>query len=194
MNNEVLQLVISYLGNNGFMNSLKAQAQKYGRLSIRQLQCAEQFFIDNGVLALPAIPEAGKVFSFVVGQEITIRKWFANAKASELGLQMFFRNLIIDSVDAETDKAVLVKVRFNSKVVTCCHICGLNLDNEISKACGIGPVCAKRLGFKRVTMNDAGAILARIEQEAQIAGVIGPIWIPKRQIVSKAEQILFEKD
>lgn len=196
MNNEVLKLVVNYLGHNSFMNSLKSQAQRYGKLSPRQLACAERFFQDNGELAAPVTEQVSvpKTYSYAIGENITIRKWFANAKAAELGLQFFFRNLIVEGVEAETARAVLVKVRFNSKVATCCHICGLNLDNEISQACGIGPVCAKRLGFKRVTMNDAAAIIARVEQEAQIAGIVGPIWIPKRQIVTKAEQILFDKE
>jgi hypothetical protein len=196
MNNDVLKLVVAYLGHNSFMNSLKSQAQRYGRLSPRQLECAERFFQDNGELAspLPQQVSVPKSYSYAIGEHITIRKWFANAKANELGLQFFFRNLIVESVEAETAKAVLIKVRFNSKVATCCHICGLNLDNEISQACGIGPVCAKRLGFKRVTMSDAAAVLARVEEESKIAGVIGPIWIPKRQLLSKAEQVLFDKE
>lgn len=184
-----IQMILNYNGTNNFMLSLQSQAIHKGthRLSDKQLAAAERFFN-------PETKQQVKEFTYKPQDAITIRKWFANGKMKELGLKLFFRNLIIEEVVNETAKAVQVKVRFNSKITTCCHICGLNLDNEISKATGIGPICAKRLGFGRVSMADADAILAKVEEEAKIAGVIGPIWIPKSQIMSKMEQVLFEKE
>lgn len=190
MNTQVKQLVTDYNGSNSFMNSLRYQLLRKGSLSERQVTAAEQFFN----ICVNAPQPQPTTFTRKSGDEITIRKWYAQVKGKDLGIGIFFRNLILEEVLNETPKAIQVKVRFNSKITNCCHICGLGLDNEISKACGIGPVCAKRLGFKRVTLKDAGAILAKIQEEAQIAGVIGPLWIPKSQIVSLAEQILFEKD
>ncbi len=148
-----IQNIQNYTGNNRFMLSLQSQLISKGRLSDRQLAAADNFFGNNG--AGPVV----QAFTYKTGDEITIRKWFAQGKMKELNLQFFFRNLIVDEVLAETAKAVQVKVRFNSRITTCCHICGLGLDNEISKACGIGPM-----------------------------------WLPKSQIVSKAEQVLFEKE
>lgn len=183
------QMILNYKGSNSFMRSLQRQAMYKGShgLSVKQIEAANRFFNMS-------VEPVSKQFTYKPNDEITIRKWFANNKMKELNLKLFFRNLVIEEVLNETDRAVQVKVRFNSKITTCCHICGLNLDNEISKACGIGPVCAKRLGFKRVTIADAGAILQKIKEEAQIAGVIGPIWVPKSQIMSKAEILLFEKE
>ena len=205
------QLILSYNGYNSFIKSLRSQLQFKGYLSPRQLECAQSFFKgSNSPVAALSIQTHGlgksasvtdlnqpspKAFSMAKGDKIMIRKWFANNKAKELGLKVFFRGLIIEEVVAETPRAMLVKVTFNSKLSTYCHCCGLNLDTEISKATGIGPVCAKKyLGFKRVSMADAPAILAKVEEECKIAGVIGPIWIPKKQMVSKAEQILFDKE
>lgn len=185
--NNTFQMILEYNGNNNFMLSLKNQATFKGHLTDRQMSAADKFF-NNTIDSKP------KEFTYKPNQEITVRRWFAQSKSKETGIKIFFRNLILEEVLAETVKAIQVRVRFNSKIATCCHICGLGLDNEISKACGIGPVCAKRLGFGRVSLSDAGAILAKIEEEAKIAGVIGPIWIPKSQIMSKMEQVLFEKE
>lgn len=181
----ILKQVLDYNGSNKFMHSLRSQLIAKGSLSDKQIAAAESFF---GVAQAKVAPQ----FSYKSGDEITVRKWFAQGKAKELNLRYFFRNLIIDEVLAETPKALQVKVRFNDKVTTCCHLCGLGLDTEISKATGIGPVCAKKIGFKRVSMADAGAILAKIKEEAQMAGVL-TLWLPKSQIISKAEQVLFER-
>lgn len=181
----------AYNGYNKFILSLRGQLLAKGFLSDKQVSAAQSFF---GVAQLQTEAVAPQ-FTYKAGDELMVRKWFAQGKAKELSLQYFFRNVIVDEVLAETPKAIQVKVRFNDKVTTSCHLCGLGLDTEISKATGIGPVCAKKkLGFKRVTMADAGAILAKVTEEARIAGTIGPIWIPKSQIVSKAEQVLFEKE
>lgn len=194
------QLILGYNGHNGFINSLRGQLQVKGYLSARQMECAGRFFnVSNSpvvaVATQPATEVSPKSFSMAKGDKIMIRKWFANNKAKELGLKVFFRGLIIEEVLAETPRAIMVKVSFNSKLSTYCHCCGLNLDTEISKATGIGPVCAKKyLGFKRVSLADAPSILAKVEEECKIAGIIGPIWIPKRQMVTRAEQILFDKE
>lgn len=177
--------VNNYRGQNNFMNSLRNQYLKYGRLSPKQLACAEKFF-DNS--AKPLVKE----FSRKAGEKITIKKWLARRTADKLKMPFFFRNLIIEEVTNETSRAIEVKVRFNSQIATCCHICGRGLDNEISKATGIGPVCAsKYLKVKRPTLENANEIIAKIEEEAKNAGVVGPLWIPKSQIITQAEQVLY---
>jgi hypothetical protein len=184
----IFKQILNYKGPNKFMNSLRRQLTVKGTLSNKQVAAAESFFNVAKVKA-----EVAPRFTYKKGDEITVRKGFAQGKAKKLNLQYFFRNLIIDEVLCETPKAVHVKVRFNDKVTTCCHMCGLGLDTEISKATGVGPVCAKKLGFKRVSMADAGAILAKVTEEARNAGII-ELWLPKSQIVSKAEQVLFKKE
>lgn len=185
----ILKQVLAYNGHNNFMNSLRNQLMFKGTLSEKQIVAAQSFFG-----APQANLEAKKpTLSYKAGDEITVRKWFAQGKAKELNIRYFFRNLVVEEVLAETPKGVLVKIRFNDKVTTCCHLCGLGLDTEVSKATGIGPVCAKKLGFSRVSVADAGMVLEKIKEEAKIAGIL-TMWLPKSQIVSKAEQILFERE
>lgn len=185
----IYQQISNYNGYNKFIISLRGQLLTKGSLSDKQINAAQSVFKTS----LAPIETIAPKFTYKTDDELMVRKWFAQVKAKELKLQYFFRNIIIVEVLAETSKAIQVKLRFNDKVTTVCHLCGLGLDTEVSKATGIGPVCAKRLGFKRVTLNDASAILAKVTDEAKIAGTIGPIWLPKSQIISKAEQVLFEE-
>lgn len=177
--------ITNYTGNNRFMNSLRTQLLAKGNLSTKQLECAEKFF------APQAKPDS-QTFTYAPGDKITIRKWLAQSLAKKKQLTFFFRNLIIEEVIAETDRAIQVKVKFNSEIAAVCHCCGRGLDNEISKATGIGPVCAKKyLGVKRPTMDNAQEIIEKIEQEAKNAGVVDVGWLPKSQLVSKAQKVLY---
>lgn len=188
--NNVYSLLSNYNGTNAFINSLKYQAS-YKSLSPKQIECAAKFFGLSTEQELN-VPVQPKVFTYKKGDALTIRKHFANVKAKELNMKVFFRNVIVEEVLDETKRAVQIKVSFSSKLTTYCHCCGLNLDTEISKATGIGPVCIKKyLGFKRVTMADAPAILVKLEEETKALGTTEAIWIPKSQIVTKAEQVLF---
>jgi hypothetical protein len=197
----VKQLVHNYTGTDKFILSLKNFLYFKGYLSERQIFYAKKYF-DNSAPVVTVNPNTVTVesepvkptYSMEKGQRVTIRKHFANNKAKELGYKVFFRNLIIEEVHAESRKAIEVTVSFDSKLSTYCHCCGLNLDTEVSQATGIGPICAKKyFGFKRVTMADAPAILARIEEETKALGTVR-IWVPKSQFITKAEQILFNKE
>jgi hypothetical protein len=185
-NQQTLEKLSNYSGSNSFILSLKYQAKKYGQLSPKQLECAVNFFTKQ---------EATKEFTYKVRQTITIRKWLAQSLAKTQKLPFFFRNLVIEEVVSESNRAIQVKVSFSSKIASVCHCCGRGLDNQISKATGIGPVCAKKyFKIERPTIDKAQEIIAKIEEEAKIAGIIGPIWIPKSQIVSDVQKILFGDD
>jgi hypothetical protein len=75
---------------------------------------------------------------------------------------------------------------FSSKlyggVARCCGICGRDLDNEISKAAGIGPICATKFGFPRPTIETAAEINKMLEEKFRQAGTIEKKWIPKSQV------------
>jgi hypothetical protein len=100
----------------------------------------------------------------------------------ELKMDFFLRNLEVVEVLYESEKAYQVKVKFVSKIVSCCHVCGTNLEDEVSKLVGIGPSCSKKLGLRRPTKNDANAFMAEFEALITTVGIIGPIWVAKGQI------------
>jgi len=126
--------------------------------------------------------EAVKEAYLKKGDRVELKKWIANTLADEKGMAFFFRNIKVEEVLRETSKAVEIKTSFVSDVATTCHCCGRDLDNDISRAVGVGAVCAKKyLGIKRPTMKNAKEILAKIDEEAKNAGVL-KVWIPKSQI------------
>lgn len=126
--------------------------------------------------------------TYNVGDEVEINKWVVGKIKKQLNLPFFFRHLEITEVLHETQRAVKVKVKFITKIGSNCHCCGLPLDCEISRACGIGPVCAKHLGLNRAKLGDAKAILERIEQIAKEVGEVGPVWLPKAKTTKLVEE------
>lgn len=164
-----------------FFQSLKTYYNKYGYLTPKQLQCVVKAMTNDKAPA----------YSYVPGDELLVKSWIARKYAKELNLKYFFRNIKIKEVHGESNKAIKVSIEFVSRPATSCHLCGLPLETEASKATGIGPVCVKYLGIKQLKKENAKEILQKIEEEAKIAGVVGPIWIPKSQIVTKCQEILF---
>lgn len=117
-----------------------------------------------------------------VGQAFEIKTWLAKALQKQLDMKFFLRNLEVVEVLSETPKAYMVKIQFVSKIACNCHVCGRPLDTEVSRAVGIGPVCAVKIGLIRPTLNDAQSTINELEALCRTIGTIGPVWVPKSQI------------
>lgn len=165
-------------GSNDFFGSLWSQANKYGKLSDKQIACIHKNMEDK-----KPKPERPKhPASFSAGDKIEIKNWIAKKLQEELELDWFFRNLIVEEHHAETYKAVQLSVRFDHTLASTCHVCGRPLDDPRSKAIGIGPTCSKRMGFAQMNHASAEVILKLIRIMAEKVGVVGPVWIPKSQV------------
>lgn len=121
-----------------------------------------------------------------VGKQAELNKYGANSVRESINrvsqrqqIDYLYRNIVIKEVVAETAKAVQIKLEFFGGIGRNCHVCGAELDTEISRACGIGPVCAKNMGLPRPTLANATQVLAMVENLAKNLGEIGPVWIPK---------------
>ena len=125
-----------------------------------------------------------KNYSIKQNDILEIRTWLAKSFQEALKMDFFFRNLEVVAVLDETPKAYCVKVKFSSQILASCHVCGLALSNPVSKATGLGPTCARRIGLSRPTVAHAEKTLAELEAFCTNVGVIGEIWIPKSQIKS----------
>ncbi len=177
----VTQDVVKFLQANAwskFYNSLLYQYNSKGYLSSLQLEAVEKAMFKA---SQPKSTEP-KVYSIASGQRIEVKAWIARRLQADLGLAFFFRNLEVVEVLNETFKAYQVKVKFVAQIVTSCHICGRDLDTEISRATGIGPVCADKMGLPRPTLATANETLKAIDALCQGIGAVGPIWVPKSQI------------
>ena len=128
-------------------------------------------------------PEDDRIsVTIVVGSKIQLPAWIAKAIGKELGLTHVFRNLLVTEVLRETPKAYQVRVRFMSEIAKVCHLCGTQLDDPLSQATGIGPVCAKKIGIKRATADKAKEVLNGIREYVESVGEVGPVWISKTRV------------
>lgn len=190
--NQVPEHIVVFLRANqwsAFYRSLLYQYESKGTLSPRQIETVVNA-INRKAQKLEA-PQTEKTFSLNIGQVIEVKAWIARRLQADLGMKYFFRNLEVIQVMNESAKAYQLKIKFVSRIVTSCHICGKELDTEISRATGIGPVCAHKLGLPRPTLETAKDTLKSIDELCQRIGEIGPIWVPKSQIktVENSENI-----
>ena len=186
--------VIQFLIDNqwsDFYKSLLSSFDKFGRLTEKQYTCAKAGMEKSLIKKAPPVitPDNApkKEFSIKVGQVIEIKTWLANNFKKDAGMDFFLRNLEIVEVLNETQKAYQVRVRFVSKIVQNCCACGKALDNEISKATGIGPTCARKIGLSRPSLHSAQQTILELEALCVKIGIIGGLWIPKSQIKFIAE-------
>lgn len=173
---------LDFLKNNSdnkFYKSLLDQYEAKGSLSDKQWACVDR--------ALEKLNKPVKTddFSISVGETFEIKTWLAKRLQEDSGASFFFRNLRVTSVERETEKAYLLSVKFVSSIARSCHICGRALDDEISRATGIGPVCASKLGIDRPKLETADTTLKLIDTLCNDIGEIGPVWVPKSQIKRK---------
>lgn len=172
---------------SSFYSSLLTQVEGGRELSERQLQC-----VINGMhKAMQPKPPPSEP-TLKAGALIEVKAFIARRLQSDLSMPYFFRNLSVVEVSKETSKAFQLKVSFVSRIVTSCHVCGRELDTDVSRATGIGPVCADRLGIKRPTLETANETLQAIDILCRNLGVVGPIWVPKSQIKHITRELVYE--
>lgn len=116
------------------------------------------------------------------GHIFEVTKWYASKLKEAKGTQYAFRNLKILKVKKESPKAYCVDAEFFSGIASRCGVCGRELNNDISRATGIGPICAVKIGMPRPTMERAKEIVAELEKLSKAQGIFNNVWVPKSQI------------
>jgi len=129
-----------------------------------------------------------KRYTYNVGDQLELKGFIAKALKKQLEMDIFFRNIEITKVEAESFGAVLISFRFLSKIAESCHSCGKALDDEVSKATGIGPICFKKLKLAvKPTKENAHLIIKELERLIEFVGEVVPVWVPKSQIKQRIE-------
>ena len=116
------------------------------------------------------------------GKVLEVSKWYANAFKENNNAAYAFRNLKVLNVYRETMKAIQVDAEFFGGISCRCGVCGRQLDNAISQATGIGPVCAEKLGLGRPSLESAQEFVKKLQDMSKAQGVFNKVWIPKSQI------------
>ena len=118
------------------------------------------------------------------GAVLECTKWYGKIIQGELNTPVIFRNIKITKIHAETARAYQADFELFGGIASSCGVCGRDLDNEISRACGIGPVCASKFGLPRPTMKNAREITKKLEELSKEAGAVFGKWIPKSQVTA----------
>lgn len=165
MNTEMINYLENYNGPSNFVMSLKDQYKRRGSLSLRQIEVLEKML-------------APKTYCVNVGERVLLSRAVAERISQSLEVDFTHRGFEILAVHHETERAVLVDVRFSATRTVACCVCGITLSNEISRSIGIGPVCAEKHGipYERNAFNLLQAKLEAVPQVAQ------KVWIPKYSI------------
>lgn len=116
------------------------------------------------------------------GSIFEVSRWYSMQFKEKHNTAYAFRNLKIHKIKRETERAYLVDAEFFSGIASCCGVCGQELNNDISRATGIGPICAGKIGLPRPTMARAKEIVAQLESLSKAQGTFRDVWIPKSQI------------
>ena len=116
------------------------------------------------------------------GVVMEVSRWYAGIFKEKQNTAFAYRNLRVLKVFKETHAAYLVDAEFFSGIASSCGVCGRQLDNDISRATGIGPVCAQKIGIVRPTMETAKEVVKHLESMSKAQGVFKQVWIPKSQI------------
>lgn len=182
---ELLEWLKAYKGNTSFYHSLYKQWLERGWLSaLQQTRIGEA--MEREIQARPDHkPFQPKEFvnpTYPNGTAVEVKKWLAERIAKDMGLEVAYRNIEILQTFNESAKAVQIQFKLSPKAGRRCSVCGNALDTDISRATGIGPVCAKRLHIARYTKGSAQEILKEIETRINALPSYGPLWVPRSQI------------
>jgi hypothetical protein len=116
------------------------------------------------------------------GKVIEVSKWYSKVFKQNNNSSYEFRNMKVLAVYRETDKAIQADVEYYGGIACRCGVCGRQLDNAISLATGIGPVCAEKIGLPRPSLENAQVIVEQLKALSKKQGIFKGVWIPKSQI------------
>lgn len=201
-NKDVVEWLAGYSGDFHVYLSVRQQYNAKGSLSPKQVEMIRRAIQRDVLYAaqqaareqrlaveaaayqtneIPAQPMDQSKATYAPGTVVQVKAWFANKMKDEVGLSHVHRNIEILETLRESDRAIQVRIRFTPRYSTCCSICGRKLDNQVSRATGIGPVCADKVGIERYSVENARDVIQQLEVKL---GAIGEkvIWIPRTQI------------
>jgi hypothetical protein len=133
-------------------------------------------------------PKMEYINSNYTNKVLEVSKWYAGVFKENNNTNYAFRNIEVINVYRETEKAIQVDAKFFGGIASSCGACGRELNNDISRATGIGPICAAKMGFPRPTMENAKDIVKKLEEASKAEGTFKGVWIPKSQIKDMTEK------
>lgn len=179
--------LVKNAAGSSFYTSLLNQLNTRGTLSPRQIECVKKGMEKDSPVAT-AQPKAMENPTFANGTAVSVRKFFAEILKQKYNMSFSHRNIEIIETYRETDKAIEAKIRFTPRFRNSCCMCGRHLDTNISRASGIGPICAEKFGIDQMDSMSAKEIIESIELKMKSLGEI-TTWIPRsaiKQVIDEA--------
>ena len=172
---ETIQKLKDYTGDNGFIKSVLNGYNRWGRLTPKQMEAVKKFFT-------PKKPK-GTIKPIKINVDLVLKRYVARGISEEYELgKVTPITVTVSEINALTPKAVRVKGKMTFTDVGCCRNCGRDLTDWISKASGMGPVCAKYLGIKRPTTKaEIAEFNKNLKEKIEEMGEF-EFWIPKSHI------------
>lgn len=201
-NPDVVAWLKNYRGDFAFYLSVRDQYEGRGTLSPKQVEAIKRAIARDQKpardpqatapqAATPAVPQKmdQSKATYAPGTVLQLKKFFATKLQQEIGMSHLFVNVEIVETIRETAKAIQATIRFSARYSTTCSCCGRVLDNQVSRATGIGPICADKMGISQYSLENAQAVLKELESKLQQLGQ-KTVWIPRsgiKQVVNNRE-------
>lgn len=179
---DVVAWLESYKGNFEFYLSVRDQYQSRGELSDKQIAAIKRAIEKDQQKSAPnqRVLEVMKNPTYKPGTVLEVKKSMARRLQEEYKMSHLFYILEVVNTFRETEKAIYVSVRLVPRFANNCMICGLTLENQVSRATGIGPICAKKTGIARYSIGDAQFVLKEIE--SKLPKGERTMWVPRSTI------------
>ena len=169
--------IMSYEGQNSFVNEIKSKLKEFGKISEKQESAALaqiQKEIDKEATVHMNIP--------VIGDTIIVGRRIGQNLKETYGLQFNPTLLDVTKVLAISPKAVKFSGKMTVKRGDICVCCGKTLTDEFSMLTKMGKTCAKHMGVEYITDKSQterfrNEYLKRVEEIGEME-----FWVPKRQI------------
>ena len=169
--------IMSYEGQNSFVNEIKSKLKEFGKISEKQESAAlaqiqkEETTAATVHMNIPAIGDTIKV-----GRKVGM--------ALKEQYELKFNPILLDitKVLAISPKAVKFSGKLTIKRGSVCTCCMKTLTDEFSMLTGLGKICAKHVGVPYIT--DASQAKQFREEYMKRVEEIGEMefWVPKSQI------------
>ena len=169
--------IMSYEGQNSFVNEIKSKLKEFGKISEKQESAALaqiQKEADKEATVHMNIPAIGDTIK--VGRKVgmTLKEQY----------ELKFNPILLDitKVLAISPKAVKFSGKLTIKRGSVCTCCMKTLTDEFSMLTGLGKICAKHVGVPYIT--DASQAKQFREEYMKRVEEIGEMefWVPKSQI------------
>lgn len=174
---EEMKIIVSYEGENTFVNDIKSKFLKYGTLTDKQKQAALntiQKEKDRKDTVMVKVPTPGE--SILVGRKI--------GQQLKEKYNLEFNPTIIDitKIVSVSPRAVQFTGKMTIKRGKVCMCCNKTLTDEFSMLTNMGKTCAGHMKVEYIT--DASQAEAFRERYLKRVEEIGEMtfWVPKKQI------------